>query len=162
MNCPHADDERLKTWNNSRQEPKTTKTINYKRDHKCWNAHIPLTLKRSYLRWEIHIHSQDRSCVRNLGRFFCCGGVVGGGGRGLNSFCQLELFEKRLYCDPMLNVQAAAAPTQICAALEDAAAQAGEAWQSGSWVTFSSIYSSFSSASFFFHFKRNSFRHSGT
>ena len=59
--------------------------------------------------------------------FFCCGGAVGGGGRGLNSFCQLELFEKRLYCDPMLNVQAAAAPTQICAALEDAAAQAGEA-----------------------------------
>ena len=64
--------------------------------------------------------------------FFCCGGAVGGGGRGLNSFCQLELFEKRLYCDPMLNVQAAAAPTQICAALEDAAAQAGEAiWVMG-------------------------------
>ena len=32
----------------------------------------------------------------------------------------------------MLNVQAAAAPTQICAALEDAAAQAGEAiWVMG-------------------------------
>ena len=149
MNCPHADDERLKTG-----EQLTTRT------KKNQNKELQAGMLVFHQLWKGHI-LQDRSCVRNLGRFFCCGGVVGGGGRGLNSFCQLELFEKRLYCDPMLNVQAAAAPTQICAALEDAAAQAGEAWQSGSWVTFSSIYSSFSSASFFFHFKRNSFRHSG-
>ena len=152
MNCPHADDERLKTG-----EQLTTRT------KKNQNKELQAGMLVFHQLWKGHI-LQDRSCVRNLGRFFCCGGVVGGGGRGLNSFCQLELFEKRLYCDPMLNVQAAAAPTQICAALEDAAAQAaaGQTWQSGSWVTFSSIYSSSSSASFFFHFKRNSFRHSGT